>query len=517
MRLPVFGGGAVCLRGPEAAQALVCASVPRQLLSRANASAGEKFQLFGSQKRRCSGSIRAEEKMKTCPVCALDLEDSYLFCPDDGSSLGARAASELAADAATEAAANSLVDPVKARERADETAGAVVLYCPTCAVEYPLTFSECPVHRLPLSRHKMPGSSSQEATARANSNNDNNQLATEARLNHISSKPFSKLTSLALERPRIERSRLVNAAAVAGNDVEFGRPPRVASGAPDGQDTSFEHSETSDPIDGNRDFDHRDFLADVEDQRSKHSGFRVAAIATVILLAVLSLAALYSVVSHLSRRSPRPEIKASQTEAAQPFPFIATPQEAQDYKEPSPLSSASSEPEQGTEPRVERKLNEAASPPAERNIRNTTVAQLPAAPAPAPAPVKMTTDSGAGLPPLPRGNSGAFDARLVRVRSMKTPAGFRYDLTFNMQEQAGRSALWQRLLITSRSASGISHSQAIPFVHRLGATGALTFTISVEMAGRSESDWQGRVVCTTFGWDNNDRALQASFGANVTP
>jgi hypothetical protein len=29
--------------------------------------------------------------MKTCPVCELALEDSYLFCPDDGSSLRAEA------------------------------------------------------------------------------------------------------------------------------------------------------------------------------------------------------------------------------------------------------------------------------------------------------------------------------------------------------------------------------------------------------------------------------------------
>jgi len=121
------------------------------------------------------------------------------------------------------------------------------------------------------------------------------------------------------------------------------------------------------------------------------------------------------------------------------------------------------------------------------------------------------------MPALPRGNSGGFDARLIRVRSRKTAAGFRYDLTFNMQEQAGRAAQWQRVLISTRSASGMNHSEAIPFSHRLGAAGALTFTISVELTGRSESDWQGRIVCTTLGWDNNGAPLQASFGATVTP
>jgi hypothetical protein len=86
-----------------------------------------------------------------------------------------------------------------------------------------------------------------------------------------------------------------------------------------------------------------------------------------------------------------------------------------------------------------------------------------------------------------------------------------------MREQVGRFAQWQRLLIGTRSTSGLAHSEAIPFVHRLGATGALTFTVSVEMAGRSEPDWQGRIVCTTLGWDNNGAPLQASFGVTVTP
>src|SRR5438309_863732 len=38
-----------------------------------------------------SGCSRAGAKMKTCPVCELELEDTYLYCPDDGSSLGFQA------------------------------------------------------------------------------------------------------------------------------------------------------------------------------------------------------------------------------------------------------------------------------------------------------------------------------------------------------------------------------------------------------------------------------------------
>jgi len=207
--------------------------------------------------------------------------------------------------------------------------------------------------------------------------------------------------------------------------------------------------------------------------------------------------------------------------APQPLPFVPTPQEAQDYKQEAPVPAVSTSPEPQSERPAERARNESPlSSPTEQGVRKTTVAQpLPKPPAktPPPAPVTTTRVSNPPMPALPRGNSGGFDARLIRVRSRKTAAGFRYDLTFNMQEQAGRSAQWQRVLINTRSASGMNHSEAIPFSHRLGAAGALTFTISVELTGRSESDWQGRIVCTTLGWDNNGAPLQASFGANVTP
>ena len=119
--------------------------------------------------------------------------------------------------------------------------------------------------------------------------------------------------------------------------------------------------------------------------------------------------------------------------------------------------------------------------------------------------------------PLPRIEPGSLDARLIRIRSMRVPSGMRYDLTFDLQDESGRHAQWERMLISTRSASGISHTQAVPFVHRLGANGALTFTVSVEMHGKSEPDWHGRVVCTTTGADNDGRPLRASFGASVTP
>jgi len=252
-------------------------------------------------------------------------------------------------------------------------------------------------------------------------------------------------------------------------------------------------------------------------------GFRVAAIAIVIVLAVFGLVALYTLASNLTRRSPSNVVRVATNAETVPesLPFVPTPREAQDYKEEAPISSppVSSAP-QSVRP-VDRARNESLSPsqPKGGALKNgvaptavlSSVASSPS------APVVTTRVSNPPMPALPRGPSGGFDARLIRVRSAKTSAGVRYDLTFNMQEQAGRSAQWQRVLITTRSANGTSHSEAIPFSHRLGAAGALTFTISVEMTGRSEADWQGRIVCTTLGWDNKGAPLQTSFGASVAP
>ena len=207
------------------------------------------------------------------------------------------------------------------------------------------------------------------------------------------------------------------------------------------------------------------------------------------------------------------------TEAAQ-LPFVPTPQEAQDYKEEQLAAPIASNPAEVQPAQTVKQKNPDAPSAVERSARNKAADQSTAKPPVESRSALLNSTAKASLPPmpaLPRGNSGGFDARLIRVRSSKTSSGFRYDLTFNMQEQAGRFAQWQRVLITTRSVSGVNRSQAIPFAHRLGAAGALTFTISVELAGRSEADWQGRVVCTTLGWDNQGAPLQASFGANLTP
>ena len=443
--------------------------------------------------------------MKTCPVCALILEDAYLFCPDDGSSLGTlpKGSSESASEADY------------------KTANAVVLYCPACAAEYPLTFSECPVHGMQLTKHRIPRLSNCGPDLRTyDQAADAQATVSGVQFQRDQSNLTKHLTILDLKRPQIESPRRQAAAEAVKDDAEsaqnavdtarvsvpFDSLAAVPAGGFAGDASAFGYQGP---------------LTDAHEEGFERPAFRVAAIATIIALVVFGLVATYTFVSRTPRRTSSPAVQvASKTEPApQPLPFVPTPQEAQDYKEEAPVPAVSTSP--GPQTPAERARNESPlSSPTEQAVRKNTVAQpLPKPPAktPPPPPVTTTRVSNPPMPALPRGNSGGFDARLIRVRSRKTTAGFRYDLTFNMQEQAGRSAQWQRVLINTRSASGMNHSEAIPFSHRLGAAGALTFTISVELTGRSESDWQGRIVCTTLGWDNNGAPLQASFGANVTP
>src|SRR5262245_16208053 len=90
--------------------------------------------------------------MKTCPVCSLDLEDSFLYCPDDGSSLRSLVSGDLDSRPPSP---GTLLDC----ESSQSLKRGVVLYCPACAAEYPLTFSLCPVHGVPLARHTIPAPS----------------------------------------------------------------------------------------------------------------------------------------------------------------------------------------------------------------------------------------------------------------------------------------------------------------------------------------------------------------------
>jgi hypothetical protein len=418
--------------------------------------------------------------MKICRVCALELEDSYLFCPDDGSSLAAGAGSST-----------QLV------ELSDDETSHVVLYCPACGAEYPLTFSSCPVHGVQLTTQRI-----QSLGKRAASDSTDVELNDEAAVLNRP-QPITPQTAAPAHDP--------NLADAKGNDLNSTQAEFVEH-----SETEAEHSSPTSRADGVQ--YPPAFLSEAHE--TEHHGFRIAAIATMIALVIFSLVGLYALVSSLSRRPSPAARTAGQTETA-PLPFVVTPQENQDYKEEQPAASAPDEwsQSQAAAQPLERTHKEVSSSSNEHRDRKTPAARsVPTSYSPTSA--APATASHAADPPvdvLSRSNSGEFDSRLVRARASKTSSGYRYDLTFNMQEQRGHSAQWQRVLITTRSASGASHTQAIPFVHRLGATGALTFTISVELTGRSEADWRGRINCTTLGWDNTGAPLQASFVANVTP
>ena len=413
--------------------------------------------------------------MKSCPVCDLELEDSYSFCPEDGSSLQNQVSSQ------------SIIEPPSGKS--DDEIRSVVLSCPNCAAEYPLTFSECPVHGVTLTKQPRP----------------------------------------------IARRQIADVVAVpTGNsatDTEFkGETDSSSAASIHSIDSRSDAHEIADNVDSTDHISENssneqttsnllpDALKSSENANDERPGFRIAAIITAIALAIFAIASLFGLVNRLSRR-PSSVAQIAKAEDVKPLPFVATPQEAQDYTdEQQPPSEPAAPSQPATEPRTERRRSDVSAPSNDHSVHKITLAQASLAAASTTAPQPHQSPAPVALPPiLPRGSSGGFDSRLIRARGSRTSSGYRYELTFNMLEQGGRSAQWQRVLISSHSASGMNHTQALPFVHRLGAAGALTFTISIELAGHSEPDWRGRVICTALGWDNSGAPLQSSFGANLAP
>ena len=425
--------------------------------------------------------------MKTCPVCALELEDSYLFCPEDGSSL-------------TEV--DSSPTAFIGTQHNEDTAN-VVLYCPACGAEYPLTFSLCPVHGMPLTKQRIQSQTKQPAI-------------------EASAVPVNAET-IALNRQALitlhENTPTDNFDRGLGTNVATVFDSPANKEIIEHCESDVEACTSSLPGPG---IQPPAFSSEARER--DQPGFRIAAIATMIALAIFGLVGIYALVSNLSRRPSQAARPASQNETAQEVPFVVTPEAAPDSKDAdaqkqsaAPASETATDP---PAPRVVEPERKETAPPSNGERNRTAPDARPSQRMPSPetrVSAAATQASDAPAPASPRASSREFDSRLVRARSSKTSAGYRYDLTFNMQEQLGHSTQWQRVLITTRSASGASHTQAIPFVHRLGAAGALTFTISVELTGRSEADWRGRINCTTLGWDNTGAPLQATFVANVTP
>ena len=432
--------------------------------------------------------------MKICPVCKLESADSYIFCPEDGTALNGEAAPALVrSDAAP-----------RDQSQASADGSAVLLYCPQCAAEYPLTFTECPVHTISLTNRRAKARIPTVIKPAVES-------VKEAPLTHRQTARLAPATTGILDAATFAQEQTVESQEVAP-DTET-----VA--------VADEGHVRDEPI---------PWLASEDGQANSHS-FRRAAIAIAAVLVLFGVVGLFSLVKHLTRRptlSNAPRAAQAQ-EWSQPVISVPTPPAALEYKgEPQTAPPAKEESQtapsapvvKNTETRDEadrsRDLKEARtiSPVRTGLERARTDDPRPALAASRPVnvPPVARPDNRAVDLSLPR-PSGQIAARLLNVRSNRTAKGYRYDLTFNVQERGGQATQLERPVISTRSASGINHAQAIPFYHRLGATGTLTFTVSVEMPGRAPSDWQGRVLCTSIGSDVEGKVHQASFGATVNP
>jgi hypothetical protein len=427
--------------------------------------------------------------MKTCPECGIALKDEYQFCPEDGASLA------------------ESVGPVQVETAASakpQAATAVVLYCPACAAEYPLTFSECPVHHTTLTTHGIP-SMGEAARAQDKTETPTAVDTHSGRLLHFVSGATPPRRSGIEEYEQALENLAQPAVAVDADD-------------PDADD----HDELPPP-------------APVPQDEGRR--YRVAAIVISVALVALALIGIYAVISNASRKPAQPSSKkaSAKNNSVQPLITVPTPQAAVDYQDQATASAAQTvDVDAANAPRSE--VASEAQTRARRNVglaeaqpqkvvgsRTPPVAREPmAAPSPRPAQPAAAAPAVTRQPAatelvLPRGTFGLVDARLTGVRASRTAGGYRYDLTFHMADQAGHATQWERLAIVTRAASGASRQQQIPFYHRLGADGTLRFTVSVEMPGRAPADWQGRIICTSIGSDASGKTYRASFGANVSP
>jgi hypothetical protein len=110
-----------------------------------------------------------------------------------------------------------------------------------------------------------------------------------------------------------------------------------------------------------------------------------------------------------------------------------------------------------------------------------------------------------------------FNTQLVRIRSYRSSTGYRYNLTLVLSENSGRPIRWDRLSVSTRSESGVTYMESIPFQYRQAGAGALTFSLDVEMPGATEADWKGQITCTSIGSDETGRPLRTNFFVAVAP
>ncbi|MEN3333796.1 MAG: Double zinc ribbon [Blastocatellia bacterium] len=439
--------------------------------------------------------------MKTCPECGIALKDEYQFCPEDGASL----------DESASAA------PIEATAAAKpQTAGAVVLYCPACAAEYPLTFSECPVHHTALTAHGI-SSSFEAPRAQDKAEAATAEDARDARRLHLVSSEAQSRPMSSERQPR--RSGIEEYEQALESLAQPAAAPAVADNAGDQNELP-----ASAPV-----------AAIVEQDEGRK--YRLAAIVISVALGLLALIGIYTVISNAARKPVQPSTKntSAKNNSAPPAITVQTPQSAVDYQEQAAANvaqptvrDAANAPRSEVAGDAQIKTRRSLEPADTQPQRAVDARTFPAPREPGAAqptrPVQPVTAAPATLRQpaatelvLPRGTFGLVDARLTSVRASRTAGGYRYDLTFHMADQAGHATQWERMAIVTRAASGASRQQQIPFYHRLGADGSLSFTVSVEMPGRAPADWQGRIICTSVGSDSSGKTYRASFGANVSP
>jgi len=493
--------------------------------------------------------------MKACPTCGELFGDEFAFCAEDGSELDSigEEGSAHAVSAGAAAVETSVECPIAPNTDGPGDGGGsasslVLRYCPACAAEYPLTFTTCPLHGVELTTREMPRfvtppvspaqpvlsegqntdkSGTNEAQSSDQAGEENGQAA-------IAGATIGRARSA--NSPEPARADALNAAGTAPLSSETpalsltARPSKVAARrraegrgaltAPAWRSTSalnlFRAASSADQADGE----------DEAEKRLDGPGLRLGAWITAAFLLLFLAGAAFAILSTTRGKpqtgsQPIPAAQASLAAPA-PAPLIATPQEAQDYTESAtPLTPPAGRAKE-TDPSAPtknpaREQRELRSLAADRVSapRQTDAAALH--PRPEARPEARPSNSSPSLMETPRWAARRFDARLVRIRSHPTPAGMRYDLTFALQDQGGPAIHWDRLSVATQTTSGRTRNEAIPFSHYLGPSGSLTFTVSVEMPGRSAADWQGRVVCTGVGADASGQPVRASFSAIVSP
>lgn len=254
-------------------------------------------------------------------------------------------------------------------------------------------------------------------------------------------------------------------------------------------------------------------VSDITSHSYERPSHRIAARATAVALVLFGLAASYKLYASLSQKpAPAQLTTLDRASEEQADLFIPTPPAARDYVEEPTESAALTEgdalaPKRGDTGLGAKALGRGVS------HKDRGVEVMPSSRSNA-----TSVTQASAVPPDPQQSAAArVTLNLVRIRARRTAEGYQYELTFGVEERTGRAVLWKQLSVTTRSASGLNRSQMMPFSERLDRSGRLTFTVDAVMPGTSESDWRGRIICSSFGVDDTSKVVRATFGTDVSP